>query len=427
MSHVWRGFKRLTRVNDALRTFIETLELRPTEPETVGIDEALGRVLAVDVVASEDVPPRPRAAMDGYAVRSRDTLGASWDSPVTLKLIGEVPAGEVTTLKVGEMEAVRIFTGAYLPEGADAVIPVEEAEEVAGSVEIYRQVPAWKNVARPGEDVRKGTVVLRAGTPLGPYELGLLAELNLPSVEVRRRPRVAVICTGDEIVEVGEEVPPGKVPNSLRHLIGAMITREGGEPLYLGIVGDDPSELAEIAVKGAKLADVIVTTGGTSVGKSDVVFRAVQAAGGDVKVHGVAVMPGRPALLAKLPDGRPWVGLPGYPVSAAIDFALFVSPLIRMLLGLRWAPFRPKVRARLTAPVASSPGVAHFVRVKLREEGRSLLATPVRISGAGILSSLVKADGLVVVPEDVEGLPEGAEVEVELLSPYERWREWIPG
>ncbi|HDM92156.1 MAG TPA: molybdopterin molybdenumtransferase MoeA [Candidatus Korarchaeota archaeon] len=426
MSHVWRGFRRLTKVDDARRKFIGALSLKPTEPEVVGIDEALGRVLAVDVIAPQDVPPKPRAAMDGYAVRSRDTLGASWDSPVTLKLVGEVPAGKVTGLKIGKMEAARIFTGAYLPDGADAVIPVEEAEEVAGSVEIYTQVPAWKNVARPGEDVEKGAVVLRAGTPLGPYELGILAELNLPSVKVRRRPIVAVMCTGDEIVEVGEEVPPGKVPNSLRHLVGAMIRQEGGEPLYLGIVGDDPSRLAEIVLNQAKRAEVIVTTGGTSVGKFDAVFRAVQAAGGDIIVHGVAAMPGRPALLARLPDGRPWVGLPGYPVAAAIDFALFVSPLIRTLLGLRWAPFTPKVRARLAAPVASSPGVAHFVRVKLKEEDGALFATPVRISGAGILSSLVKADGLVVVPEDIEGFPEGAEVEVELLSPYERWREWTP-
>jgi len=424
MSHVWRGFRRLIRVEDARDVYLRSVRLDPTDPEEVTLSEALGRVLAEDVVSPVDIPPRPRAALDGYAVRSRDVLGASTESPVSLRLVGEVRAGRPPDRALSPGEAVRIYTGAYLPEGADAVVPVEYSEELESSVEVYTQVPAWKNVARPGEDVKRGEVVLKAGTPLGPHEIGLLAELNVPRVAVRRRPRVAVACTGDEIVEVGDEVPLGKVPNSLRFMVEAMIKQEGGEPIYLGIVEDDPRELAEV-VGRARDADLMVTTGGTSVGRADVVYRGVLESGGEILIHGVAAMPGRPALLARLPDGRPWIGLPGYPVAAAVDFRLFVAPVIWRLLGLRWRPLSPVVRGRLVGPIPSSPGVRHFARVRLTEGvGGAVLADPVRVSGSGILSSLVRADGLVEVPEDVEGFPEGSEVPVELLTPYERWREW---
>ncbi len=424
MSHVWRGFRRLTRIEDARAVYLRSVRLDPTDPEEVTLSEALGRVLAEDVVSPVDIPPRPRAALDGYAVRSRDVLGASTESPVSLRLVGEVRAGRPPDRALSPGEAVRIYTGAYLPEGADAVVPVEYSEELESSVEVYTQVPAWKNVARPGEDVKRGEVVLKAGTPLGPYEIGLLAELNVPRVAVRRRPRVAVACTGDEIVEVGGEVPLGKVPNSLRFMVEAMIRQEGGEPVYLGIVEDDPRELAEV-VGRARDADLVVTTGGTSVGRADVVYRGVLESGGEILIHGVAAMPGRPALLARLPDGRPWIGLPGYPVAAAMDFRLFVAPVIWRMLGLRWTPLSPVVRGRLVRPIPSSPGVRHFARVRLSEgAGGVLLADPVGVSGSGILSSLVRADGLVEVPEDVEGFPEGSEVPVELLTPYERWREW---
>ena len=425
MSHVWRGFRRLTRIDEARESFFRSVGLEPTEPEEVHLSEALWRVLAEDVSAPADVPPRPRAALDGYAVRSSDTLGASLESPMVLRVVGEVRAGHPPDITISAGEAARIFTGAYLPEGADAVVPVEYAEELDESVEIYTQVPAWRNVARPGEDVKGGELILRAGTPLGPYEIGLLAELNIPKVSVRRRPKVALACTGDEIVEVGEEVPLGKVPNSLRFILGSMIIQAGGEPAYLGIVEDDPDDLIR-TVESARDADLILTTGGTSVGKADMVYRAVLEAGGEIVVHGVAAMPGRPALLAKLPDGRPWIGLPGYPVAAVVDFRLFAAPAIWRLLGLRRRPLAPRVRARLVAPIPSSPGVRHFARVRLTlSEDGGLLAEPVRVSGSGILSSLVRADGFVEVPEDVEGYPEDSEVWVELLTPYERWREWI--
>ncbi len=423
LGHVWRGFGELMGIEEAWERFSSEFDLSPRGREVVPLELALGRVLAGDLRSPVEVPPAPRAAMDGYAVRAANTYGASRQAPVILRLEGEVRPGEIPRRSGdgGKMGAIRIYTGAYLPEWCDAVVPVEQAEEVGGAVEVYSQVPPWANVARPGEDVERGSVVLEGGRVLGPYELGLLAQLNVDSVEVYLRPRAALICTGDEIFEVGGDWVPGKVPNSLRYLVGSWVRERGADLDYLGMVGDDPGEIAKILESAEDGHEVILTTGGTSVGRGDLIFRAVEEIGGEVLVHGVAAMPGRPVLLARLPRGRPLIALPGYPVAAAVDLWLFVGPTLDRLRGVSGRPAPAVVEARLTRPVTTRVGMTHFVRVRLSaDEGGGIWADPVRVSGSGILSSLTAADAVVVVPGDVEGLPAGSTVDALLLRRYTR-------
>ncbi len=417
MSYRWKGFKKITRVNEALDAFIGSLEIRATGAELVGLDSALNRVLAEDIIAEEDVPPFSRAAMDGYAVRADDTYGASQASPIALKVVGEISAGEVKGLEVKSGEAVRIHTGAPLPKGADAVVEVEIAEESGGMVRIYDQVPPFRNVSRRGEDIKKGEVLLGKGTMIGPFELGLLATLNKKEVLVRKKPIVCMISTGHELIEVGELKVPGKIVNSNRWLVKGIVEESGAIFSYKGMVADDAEELAR-SIERCEDADIVLTSGGTSVGTHDLVPDALEKLGAKIVVHGVGVMPGKPTLLAILPDGKPFIGLPGYPVSAAVASLLFLVPLIERFLGIKGERIIRTMRARLLGKVPSRPGILHFARVKLLRRDDEWFASPVSISGAGITSSLVKADAFLIVPEDVEGFKEGDLVEVLPFKSY---------
>ncbi len=417
MSHKWKGFRTIMKVREALETFMSSLDLKPTEAEYVGLDYALDRVLAEDIRAQEDVPPFDRAAMDGYAVRAEDTYGASQHSPIALRVIGEIQAGREISLEVRAGEAVRIHTGAVLPKGADAVVEVENSEESGGMVRIYEQVPPFRNVSRRGEDIRAGEVLLPKGTIIGAFELGLLASINKKEVLVRKKPVIGMISTGHELIEVGDKEAPGKIVNSNRWLVKGIVEEHGGLFSYKGIVDDDADELAR-RISECKEADVILTSGGTSVGTSDFVPDALEKLGAKIIVHGVGVMPGKPTLLSVLSNGKPFIGLPGYPVSAAVAALLFLVPLIERFLGIKGERMINTLRARLVGKVPSRPGILHFARVKLKRSGNEWLAIPVRISGAGIASSLVKADAFLIVPEDVEGYKEGEIVEV---LPFKRY------
>ncbi len=417
MSHKWKGFRTIMKVREALETFISSIDLKPTETEYVGLDYALDRVLAEDIRSQEDVPPFDRAAMDGYAVRAEDTYGASQHSPIVLRVIGEIQAGRKISLEVRAGEAVRIHTGAALPKGANAVVEVENSEESGGMVRIYEQVPPFRNVSRRGEDIRAGEVLLPKGTIIGAFELGLLASINKKEVLVRRKPVISMISTGHELIEVGEERVPGKIVNSNRWLVKGIVEENGGLFSYEGIVRDDADLLAR-RISRCKQANIVVTSGGTSVGTSDFVPDALEKLEAKIVVHGVGVMPGKPTLLAVLSDGRPFIGLPGYPVSAAVGALLFLVPLIERFLGIKGERMINTLRARLVGKVPSRPGILHFARVKLKKSGNEWLATPVRVSGAGIASSLVKADAFLIVPENIEGYKEGEIVEV---LPFKRY------
>ncbi len=408
-----RIFKRLTPVEQALSTYLEYLH--PTSSEEVDLGEARGRVLAEDVISPIDVPPFHRAAFDGYAVRSSDTFGASASNPVVLKVVGRLRPGDESEIEVNEGEAVEIATGAYLPEGADAVVPLEFSRRSGDHVEVIRQVPPGANVDRKGSDVMRGQTVLTEGTVIGPFEMLLLASLNVTRVRVFRKPVVSIISTGSELVELGSELGRGKIVNSNRYALESLIS-DLAVPRYLGIARDDEGELGEMVKRGLD-GDLIVTIAGTSVGERDLVPTIVRSLGGEILFHGLSIMPGKPTLLALI-DETPLIGLPGSPVAAMVAAIEVLLPVLARLSGVNGVLQWPRVRARLDRRIASRPGVRHYVRVKLRRENGLLMATPVRVSGSGIISSLTQADGFVIVPEDVEGYEAGAEVDVMV---YRRW------
>ncbi len=410
MTHI---FKKLTPVEEALATYLAYLH--PTSPEETALSDARGRVLAEDVTSPMDIPPFHRAAFDGYAVRSSDTFGASASNPAVLKIVGKLRPGDEIELSIGEGEAVEIATGAYLPEGADAIVPLEFSKRSGDHVEIIKQVPPGANVDRKGSDVSRGDIVLRRGTVIGPFEMLLLASLNIARVRVFRKPVVSIISTGSELVELGSPLSKGKIVNSNRYALESLIS-DLAVPQYLGIARDDEKILGEMVERGMD-GDLIVTIAGTSVGERDLVPKIVRSLGGEIVVHGLSIMPGKPTLLALI-DGTPLIGLPGSPVAAMVAAIEVLLPVLARLSGVDGAFQWPRVRARLDRRIASRPGVRHYVRVKLRRRDGILLATPVRVSGSGIISSLTQADGFVVVPEDVEGYEAGSEVDVLV---YRRW------
>ena len=407
-------FERLTKLEDALATYLP--KVRPVGVERVSIDDLLGRVLAVDLTAVIDDPPFPRAAFDGYAVRAEDTFGASKTSPITLRVIGEIKAGETPEITLGEMEAVRIATGAKLPKGANAVLALEDSKELDGYVEVYRQVSMGTNVDPPGSDFKRGEVFLEKGRVIGAFELLAIASQNLTEVEVWRRPRIGVIATGDELIEPGEPLESGKVVSSNRFMIEGLL-KDVADVHYLGIVRDDEEQLRRAIERASNQFDALVATAGTSDGKRDLVPKILERLGGEVVVHGIAIMPGKPTLLGLL-NGKPFVGLPGYPVSASIAVMEVLLPIVDRMAGISGGRIWNTVKARLARRIPSRPGIRHYVRVKLSLSGEGYIAVPVRVTGSGIVSSLVRSQGIVIVPEEREGFEKGEVVNVRLLR---RW------
>ncbi len=410
-----RIFKELTPVGEALGLFMP--RLHPMTSEIIQVKKSTGRVLAEDLLSPMDIPPFHRAAFDGYAVRSLDTFGATATNPVVLRVVGQLRPGDEEDMGISAGEAVEIATGAYLPEGADAVVPLEYSRRSGEHVEIIRQIPPGANVDRRGSDVSKGQLILKRGTRIGPFEMLLMASLNLTEIGVFRKPVVSIISTGNELVELGSSLGKGQIVNSNRYALESLIS-ELASPRFVGIARDDEEELASMLREGMKGGDLVVTIAGTSVGERDLVPRVVESLGGEIVVHGLSIMPGKPTLLAEV-DGVPLVGLPGSPVAAMVAAIEVLLPSIARLAGLEGSLQWPRVRAVLDRRIASRPGIRHYVRVSLRrEEDGEIVATPVRITGSGIISSLTKADGFVVVPEDVEGYESGSEVEVLI---YRRW------
>jgi molybdopterin molybdotransferase len=408
---------RLVTCEEAWRRL---LRVRPVGTELVRVEEATGRVLATDLRAPLDVPHFARSYMDGYAVRARDTAGATAARPVRLRVAGSVEMGAAARRRLGRGEAVRIPTGGMLPPGADAVVMVEHtAEPGGGVVEIGREAAPGQHVMRRGEDVRRGRVVFRRGHRFRPRDVGALSGVGRTRVRVHRLPRVALIATGDEIVPPHVTPRPGQVRNVNQYALRALIAAEGGVPLDLGVLPDRRGRLARAFARALAEADAVLFSGGSSVGAKDLTPEVVRAAPrARILVHGIRVKPGKPTLIAEA-AGKPVLGLPGNPTSALVIFALFGVPLLRRLGGEPTArALRPRRRAgaRLAVPVASQPGRDDWVRVALEETEDGIpLARPVP-GGSGDIFSLVRADGLVRVPRAAAGLPAGTLVEVRLLS-----------
>jgi molybdopterin molybdotransferase len=407
-----KGFKHLTPTRQALEVVTSRLRQNVVEIEDVPLSSALHRVLGEDLLSPIDVPPFDRAAMDGYAVRAVDTYSASPNSPITLKPVKE-------TIEVKKGGASLIVTGGKMPEGADAVVMVEYTRRATdGTVEVATEVHPWENVSRTGEDLRRGTTVLRVGQRLLPQDLGMMAYLGLEYVRVKHRLKIAVLSTGNEIRD-RPSADSGKVPDVNRPILLNAIRELDCEPVDVGIAVDELEAIQAKLKQAISKSDLILVTAGTSVGPRDFVPQVINQLGKPgILIHGVAMRPSMPTGLGII-DGKPIISLPGYPVSAYLAFLEFVPPLVHYLLGTE--PLQaPVVRAKVARRVAGVLGSRTYIRVRVVEDEGGAHADPVSVSGAGILSSLVRSNGFIIVPENVEGYEEGETVEVELFRPVER-------
>lgn len=382
--------------------------------EEVPLWEALGRVAAEEVRAPGDVPPRDRSVLDGYAARWTDIAVAGEDSPVRLRVKARIPIDAQDPGSIGPGEAAEVATGSFIPEGADVVVPAEYARESGGFVEIFKAFPAGYGVAVRGEDLRRGEVILSRGEVVSEYHIGVLASVGAARVRVYRRPKAVVLNVGDEVVEVGKPLRPGQVYNSTGLLVAAWLERRGIQVLGVKVLPDDEGLIEREVAAALERADFVFTTGGTSVGKRDVTVRAVRRIADDF-LHGLALTPGRPGAVA-VASGKPVVMLSGMPVAAFSELVAVFDEYYRGLLG-RSDPWEPVVPARMKRRYSSHPGFMNVVRsVACRAGGRGLLVEPLRVTGSGILSTLIKANSYFILPEDVTGLEEGEEVEVRLTG-----------
>jgi molybdopterin molybdotransferase len=379
--------------------------------ERIPIGEALGRVLAEPVVATREIPPWDNSSMDGYALRAADTLTASEEHPAVFPVVGEVTAGRMAARALSAGEAYRILTGAPLPPGSDAVAPQEEVRRESGHVAITRPVQRGAYVRLRGEDIRPGDRMLERGTVLRSAALGVLAALGHARVSVHRRPSVAVLSTGDELVAPDAPLGPGQIPDSNTYTLCGLAAEAGASPSSLGIARDHRDELVERLRRGLE-ADVLVSSAGVSVGDRDFVREAVEALGVRLEFWKVNMRPGKPLTFGRMGDHL-FFGLPGNPVSAMVTFELFVRPVLRRLGGHRHLD-RPLARARALELIDNPGSRPGYLRVRLESVPGGLGARPTGGQGSAILRSMLLADGLAVVPGDTQ-IPKGGEVEVILL------------
>jgi len=396
-------------VEEALEQILS--RVRPLATERVDLLAALGRVLAEPVRSTRVIPPWANSSMDGYAVRATDTRPGA-----ALTVVGRIAAGALPDRNVGPGEAMRIFTGAPLPDGADSVVPQEEVEAAAQRVTLHGATPRGAYVRPAGEDVQVGDLVLESGTVLGPAEIGLLATLGRSQVEVSRRPRVAVLSTGSELADLGTEPGPAQIPNANTYSLMAQVMEAGGIALNLGVAPDRLDVIGERIRRGRE-ADVLVLSAGVSVGDLDLVREALVTAGAALHLWKVNMRPGKPITFGSL-ESRPVFGLPGNPVSAMVTFELFVRPALLAMQG-RQRLHRPRVHALAAAPIVNRGSRRGYLRVSMEERDGRWRARLTGDQGSGILRSMVRADGLAVLPgETIVGV--GDEVEVLVIRELSR-------
>jgi molybdopterin molybdotransferase len=399
-------------VEEALERVLSAFQ--PLLPERIPILETLGRVVTEDVFADMDVPPLANTSMDGYAVQAGDTAGAGQKNPVRLRILYDLAAGYTTDLRVTTGCAIRIMTGAPIPPGADAVVQFEDTEQKGERVEIFKGVEIGTNVRVAGEDVKKGELILPRGTEIRPQEVGMLAALGRKEAWVHRRPRVAVLATGDELIEIDAPWSPGKVRNSNSYSIAAQVDRYGGFPLMLGIARDDKADLTAKIWEGLeKEADLFLTMGGVSMGDFDVVKKVLAAEGG-IGFWRVRMKPGKPLAFGQI-RGVPVLGLPGNPVSAMVTFELFARPAILRMQGKSRLEKRI-IEAKLMDAIPRKDERRHYVRVIVERQNSEYKAHLTGDQGSGILLSMVRSQGLAIIPEDVDHLPAGTKVPVMMLD-----------
>ncbi len=405
-----KGFQKLTCIDDALQKWLNILQIIKPKEEIVPIKEALNRVLATDLIANEDLPRFDKSAVDGYALRSEDTAGASQFNPLTF---------QITKDEVGSKQARQIWTGYPLPKGANAVVMIENTKKTDGKIEVSVQLATGGNVSKKGEDVKKAEKIIEAGTRLTPYHLALLAAMGNNNVKVAEKPRVAILATGNELAETGSKPSGNQIFDSNRVMLTAMCSELGAKPEDLGIAKDDLSEITDKLKTGLRDCDALITSGGTSVGGLDLVPDAINNLGTPgVVVHGLALRPAMPTAVAVV-NGKPVMILSGNPVAAVIGFEVFGRPLICNMLGMKHAEQRPTVPAVMTRKVAAALGRRTFVRVRVTLKNGEFQAAPVSARGSGAISTMTRGNGFVVVPENREGVKEGEVVLVRLFGKVE--------
>jgi molybdopterin molybdotransferase len=413
----------LISVEEALGKILDFVEV--LEHERKPLLDCLGQVLSEDVYAPFDVPPQDNSAMDGYAVQAGSIVGASYEHPKALRVIGEIAAGCVNELKVEPGTAVRIMTGAFVPEGADVVVPFEYTDEVdrkqrsasGAEIGICVSLPEASNIRRRGENIARGELVMKQGTLLRPADIGVLASLGRAIISVIRRPVIGVLATGNEVMEVNQPLLPGKIYNSNSYSLAAQVLRYGGTPKLLGIAPDNVEQLA-VAVRHGLDCDMLVTSGGVSLGDYDVV-KQVLAAEGNISFWTVCMKPGKPLAFGtfKRDDGKkiPHLGLPGNPVSSMVSFEVFVRPAILKMMGKSNVAV-PNITAIMEGPVKNDDGRRFFARVVVSRRDGKYFARLTGPQGSGILTSMAKANGLAVIPEGIEEVKSGSTVEVMMFD-----------
>jgi molybdopterin molybdotransferase len=384
----------------------------------IGIESTLNRILSRDIVSPEDLPAFTRSTMDGYAVNSSDTYGASEGMPSYLNVIGEVLMGKYADIKVNKGESTKIATGGMLPKETDAVVMFEYANTVDDTtIEVFKPVASGENTIRAGEDCKKGQMILTKGARIRPQDMGVLAGIGITETWVYQKPKVAIITTGDEVVHPSKPLHMGQVRDINSFSLSGLVETHGGTPLKKGIISDVYEELKKTVGESLQAADIVLITGGSSVGTRDVTESVINSFGKPgVLFHGVSIKPGKPAL-AGIIHGKPVFGLPGHPAAVIVCFELFVRPVLQILSGKTEKlhhTLKKIVRAKITKNISSGTGRQDYVRVSLEDRGGELWAVPI-LGKSGLITTLVRADGTVMIPLQKTGIEQGTEVEVELF------------
>jgi molybdopterin molybdotransferase len=402
-----KGFQELVRVEDALEKWLAAIEFHPNST-SVPLLTAQNRVLSSHIIANTDLPRTDRSAVDGYAVKATETIGASQSKPKIFKL-NERDA-------IGPNQAKQIWTGNTIPENADAVVMLENTKTVGKILEVWNPTTRWENVSRKGEDIKKGEIAVKTGTRLKPHHLGIIAAFGMSEVEVFQKPKVAVLATGNEIIRVGDKIRENKVFDSNRVVLTALCNELGAEVIDLGIARDDMEEISQKLNNGLRRADAVMTSGGTSVGGPDLVPEVAAKIGKPgILVHGVAMRPGMPTGLAVV-GKKPIILLPGNPVAVMLSFEVFGRPLISRMLGLQATESRPVLMARTKRKISTTLGRKNLVRVHVSREKGEFIADPISARGSSLFSTMTRSNGYVIVPENQEGLAEGEMVEVNMFE-----------
>jgi len=409
-----RSFFKVKTREDILESL---RDIKPLGTEPAHVTGALSRILARDIVSGEDLPGFQRCTVDGYALGAKDTFGASENLPTPLTIVGEVRTGEMPGFGLSRGECAQISTGNMLPEGADAVVMLEYCQMVEdGVVEINRPVSPLENVIQPDDDVKREQVILKKGSLVRPQDLGVLAGLGISHMDVFTKPRAAIISTGEEIVDIGEKPKAGQIRDINAYTLGGLCIKSGAEPVYLGITGDIFEDLKILIDKGISQADVVLVSGGSSVGIKDFTLDAFLSFDGvEIVAHGVSISPGKPTVVARKGNKTLW-GLPGHPVSAMIIFDVFIGYLLGRLSGMSIPAEYDShaIEAELDRNIESANGREDYIRVKLTQEGDGFLATPI-LGKSGLISTMVEADGIIRIDMNTEGLYRGERVKVRLF------------